>query len=47
MEDNQISVENKVLKALEESRQRAIDDAKDERDAIEKASNNLIDGLNQ
>ena len=45
IEDNQISVEDKVLKALEDSRQRAIDDAKDERDAIEKASNNLIDGL--
>ena len=45
IEDNQISVENQVLKALEDSRQRAIDDAKDERDAIEDAANNLIDGL--
>ena len=46
IEDNQIAVEQKVLKAVEESRQRAIDDAKDERDAIEKSANNLIDGLN-
>ena len=45
IEDNQISVENKVIKALEDQRQRAIDDAKEERDAIEEASNNLIDGL--
>ena len=46
IEDNQLEVEGKVLKAVEESRQRAIDDAKDERDAIEKSANNLIDGLN-
>ena len=47
IEDNQIAVEQKVLKAVEESRQRAIDDAKDERDAIEKSANTLIDGLNK
>ena len=45
IEDNQIAVEGKVLKAVEDSRQREIDDAKDERDAIEKASDNLINGL--
>ena len=47
IQDNQIAVEQKVLKAVEESRQRAIDDAKDERDAIEKSANTLIDGLNK
>jgi len=45
IEDNQISVEDKVLAAVEDVHQRLIDDAKDERDAIEEASNNLIDGL--
>ena len=47
IEDNQISVEQKVLNAIEESRQRAIDSAKSERDAIEESANNLIDGLNE
>ena len=46
IEQNQITVENKVMKALEESRQREIDELKKERDAIEKSSQKLIDGLN-
>ena len=46
IEDNQISVENKVLKAIEDMRQQEIDNLKDEKDAIEKSANTLIDGLN-
>ena len=46
IEQNQITVENKVMKALEESRQREIDELQKERDAIEKSSQKLIDGLN-
>lgn len=45
IEDNQISVENKVLKALEDERQREIDELQKQRDAIEEAANDLIDGL--
>ena len=47
IEDNQIAVEQKVLKAVEESRQRAIDDAQEQRDALEEASNNVINGLSE
>ena len=46
MEDNQIEVEQKVLKAVEESRQREIDELQKQRDAIEKGNRALIDGLN-
>ena len=45
IEDNQIAVEEKVLKAVEDIRQRAIDAAQDEKDAIEKSSQALLDGL--
>ena len=45
IEDNQIEVENKMLKAYIETRQRAIDELQKERDALEEAANNLIDGL--
>ena len=46
IEDNQISVEKMVLKAIEDSRQSAIDNSQNERDAIEKSNSKLIDGLN-
>ena len=47
IEDNQISVEDKVYNALVDLRQRAIDELQNQRDAIEKASNNLINGLTE
>ena len=46
IEDNQISVEDKVLDAIISQREQEIDDAQKTRDAIEEASNHLIDGLN-
>lgn len=45
IEDNQISVENKVLKAIESAAKREIDELKNERDAFEKSNTALIDGL--
>ena len=45
IEDNQISVENKVLKAIESAAKREIDELKDQRDAFEKSNTALIDGL--
>ena len=45
IEDNQIAVEDKVLNAIEDTRQREIDELQKERDAIEESSENLIDGL--
>ena len=45
IENNQISVENRVLAAIEDSRQRMIDEQKKERDAIETTNNALINGL--
>ena len=45
IEDNQIGVEQKVLKAIEDIRQQQIDDLQDEKDAIEKSSQSLINGL--
>lgn len=45
IEDNQIKVENSVLKAVEEIHQRMIDDVQDQRDAIEASSKALINGL--
>lgn len=47
IEDNQMSVEDKILKAIESARQREIDELQKERDAIEEASQNLIDGLSK
>ena len=47
IEDNQISVEDKVLKAIIDTRQREIDELQKQRDAIEEASKNLIDGLSE
>ena len=45
IEDNQIAVEDRVLAAIEDTRQREIDELQDQRDAIEDAANSLIDGL--
>lgn len=45
IEDNQISVENKVLKAVEDVAQREIDKLDDQKNAIEKSNQALIDGL--
>lgn len=45
IEDNQISVESKVLGAIEDFRQRTIDEMQKERDAIEKSNSALIKGL--
>ena len=47
IEDNQIAVEDKVLAALEDSRQRAIDELQDQRDAIEEAAQDVINGLSE
>lgn len=47
IEDNQIAVEQKVLKAVVESRQRQIDEMQEQRDAIEESANKLIDGLSE
>ena len=47
IEDNQISVEDKVLKAIIDTRQREIDELQKQRDAIEEASQNLINGLSE
>ena len=44
--DNQVSLENRVLQAIENMRQRAIDEAKDERDAIQESADQFINGLN-
>lgn len=43
--DNQVSLENRIEKAVEDQRQRAIDDAKAEKDAIQKSSQQFIQGL--
>ena len=45
MRDNQMSVENAVLKAIESQRQRAIDKLSDERKALEESSQKYIQGL--
>ena len=45
MKDNQMSVEDKVLKAIEDQRQRAIDKLSDERSALEKSTGKYIQGL--
>ncbi len=47
IEDNQIAVEQKVLKAVEEMRQRAIDQMKDNKDALEEGAKALTDGLSK
>ena len=47
IEDNQISVENKVLKAMEDSRQREIDELQKQTDAIREGNEALINGLNE
>ena len=47
IEDNQIEVEQKVLKAVEEMRQRAIDQMKDNKDALEEGAKALTDGLSK
>lgn len=44
--DNQIDLENKVLDAIVAREQQRIDDAQDERDALEKANQKFLDGLN-
>ena len=45
--DNQIDLEKDVLKAIEEIRQREIDNLKDEKDAIKESTDALVDGLNE
>lgn len=45
IEDNQITVENKVLKAVEETRQRQIDKLSEQKDAIQKGNEDLLNGL--
>ena len=47
IEDNQIAVEDKVLSALEDMRQRAIDDLQDEVDAMQDAADSVVDGLSE
>ena len=47
IEDNQIEVEQKVLKAIEEARQREIDELKDTKEAIENSAKEFTDGLNK
>lgn len=43
--DNQISVENSILQAIEERAQKEIDALQDERDALEDSTSKYIDGL--
>ena len=45
IEDNQIAVEDRVLAAVEDARQREIDELQDQTDAIKESSQALIDGL--
>lgn len=45
--DNQLTVEGKILTAIEDREQAIIDKLQDEKDALEKASQNYIDGLNK
>ena len=47
IEDNQLSVENKVLKSLEDAKKRQIDELQKQKDAIEKGNENLIKGLTE
>ena len=44
--DNQISVENRVQQAIEDMRQRAIDEAQDQKDAIQESADKFLQGLN-
>lgn len=45
--DNQLSVEQDVLHAIQSRQQKLIDELQDERDALEKSTKNFIDGLNE
>ena len=45
IEDNQISLENKILNAIEETRQREIDELQKQRDTFSEASDKIINGL--
>lgn len=45
--DNQLTVEGKIITAIEDREQAIIDKLQDEKDALEKASQNYIDGLNK
>jgi hypothetical protein len=47
MKDNQKEVENAVLDAIVELREREIQAMKDTRDAIEQTNEDFIDGLNK
>jgi len=47
IEDNEISLQNHVLDAIVDARERAIQNSKDERDAIEKSAKSVVDGLNK
>lgn len=43
--DNQVSLENRILSAIENMRQKSIDNAKDQKDAIQESAEKFIDGL--
>lgn len=45
--DNQLSLEQTILQAVEDMKQNEIDKLQDERDAYEEAVTNFIDGLNE
>ena len=45
IEDNQISVENRILDAIVDLKERHIQEMRDERDAIEKTNSDLLNGL--
>lgn len=44
--DNQLSVQQDVLKAIESREQKLIDELQDQRDAFEKSNKDFLDGLN-
>lgn len=45
--DNQLSIEGKLLTAIEDRQQAIIDKLQDQKDALEEASQNYIEGLNE
>ena len=47
MQENQLNLEQKVVKAIENREQKVIDALQDEKDALEKMSSDYIDGLSE
>jgi len=47
MQDNQMEVENAVLDAMVETREREIDELTDLKDAYSKAAEDMVNGLNE